>query len=128
MKKAAEEYLSKKTDDFSGASRKALATLKNSAFFKGLDKNEREKYVVAATKFFEGKQPPSPKVQRLLGTANDATTTVNNMAALKTQLKLQAKAAKDAVMWVKGTRKSISNGLNELKRKVLLRHLNSYQY
>jgi hypothetical protein len=121
MKKAAEEYLSKKTDDFSGASRKALSTLKNSAFYKGLDKNEREKYVVAATKFFEGKRPPSPQVQRLLGTSNNATTTVNNMAALKTQLKLQAKAAKDAVMWVKGTRKSISNGLNELKKKGVIK-------
>ena len=121
MKKAAEEYLFKKTDDFSGASRKALATLKNSSFYKGLDKNEREKYVVAATKFFEGKRPPSPQVQRLLGTSNNATTTVNNMAALKTQLKLQAKAAKDAVMWVKGTRKSISNGLNELKKKGVIK-------
>lgn len=121
MKKAAEEYLSKKTDDFSGASRKALSTLKNSAFYKGLDKNEREKYVVAATKFFEGKRPPSPQVQRLLGTSNNATTTVNNMAALKTQLKLQAKAAKDAAMWIKGTRKSISNGLNELKKKGVIK-------
>lgn len=121
MKKAAEEYLSKKVDDFSGASRKALATLKNSAFYKGLDKNEREKYVLAATKFFEGKVPPSPKVQRLLGIANDATTVVNNMAALKEQMKLQAKAAKDAEMWIKGTRKSISNGLNELKKKGVIK-------
>lgn len=121
MKKAAEEYLSKKVDDFSGASRKALATLKNSAFYKGLDKNEREKYILAATKFFEGKVPPSPKVQRLLGIANDATTVVNNMAALKDQMKLQAKAAKDAEMWIKGTRKSISNGLNELKKKGVIK-------
>lgn len=121
MKKAAEEYLSKKADDFSGASRKALSTLKNSAFYKGLDKNEREKYVSAASKFFEGKRPPSPTIQRILGTANDAKTTVNNMAALKTQLRLQAKAAKDAEMWIKGTRKSISNGLNELKKKGVIK-------
>jgi hypothetical protein len=121
MKKAAEEYLSKKADDFSGASRKALSTLKNSAFYKGLDKNEREKYVSAAAKFFEGKRPPSPTIQRILGTANDAKTTVNNMAALKTQLRLQAKAAKDAEMWIKGTRKSISNGLNELKKKGVIK-------
>lgn len=121
MKKAAEEYLSKKVDDFSGASRKALATLKNSAFYKGLDKNEREKYVLAATKFFEGKLPPSPTVQRLLGIANDATNVVNNMAALKENMKLQAKAAKDSEMWIKGTRKAISNGLNELKKKGVIK-------
>lgn len=121
MKKAAEEYLSKKADDLSGASRKALATLKNSAFYKGLDKNEREKYVLAATKFFEGKLPPSPTVQRLLGIANDATNVVNNMAALKENMKLQAKAAKDSEMWIKGTRKAISNGLNELKKKGVIK-------
>jgi hypothetical protein len=121
MKKAAEEYLSKKVDDFSGASRKALATLKNSAFYKGLDKNEREKYVLAATKFFEGKLPPSPSVQRLLGIANDATNVVNNMASLNENMKLQAKAAKDTEMWIKGTRKAISNGLNELKKKGVIK-------
>jgi hypothetical protein len=43
------------------------------------------------------------------------------MAALKTQLRLQAKAAKDAAMWIKGTRKSISNGLNELKKKGVIK-------
>jgi hypothetical protein len=121
MKKAAEEYLSKKADDLSGASRKALATLKNSAFYKGLDKNEREKYVLAATKFFEGKLPPSPSVQRLLGIANDATNVVNNMASLNENMKLQAKAAKDTEMWIKGTRKAISNGLNELKKKGVIK-------
>jgi hypothetical protein len=121
MKKAAEEYLSKKVDDFSGASRKALATLKNSAFYKGLDGNEREKYVLAATKYFEGKLPPSPTVQRLLGIANDATTVVNNLAALNEQMKLQEKAAKNEEMWIKGTRKSISNGLNQLKKKGVIK-------
>lgn len=116
MTNAAKEQLGKNAEDTRGATQKAIKILQNSKFYKDLDGNDREQYVVAAMEHFGN--PPikglsAPKtLDKILGNVTEKIT-VTEKSIVKRMIKAQMSTADG----IKATRKQISDGIAALDKK-----------
>jgi hypothetical protein len=94
----------------------ALSYLQKTKIFEDANDVDREQMMRDVNKQFGINLKSAPAVERMLGNTS-TNITVDEMGALKSQLKLESKAATDAVSFVKNTRQAISNGLNQLTKK-----------
>lgn len=117
MRDAAEKQYAKNAEDSRGATQKAINILKNSDFYKKLDKNDREPYIAEATKYFSGLSEKAPAVTKVLGTMQPNKITVNEMTALKRLLRFGEKSANTAFDFAKNKRIEISKGLKQLETR-----------
>lgn len=117
MRDAAEKQYAKNAEDSRGATQKAINILKNSDFYKKLDKNDREPYIAEATKYFSGVSQTAPAVTKVLGTMQPNKITVNEMTALKRLLRFGEKSANTAFDFAKNKRIEISKGLKQLETR-----------
>jgi hypothetical protein len=117
MRDAAEKQYAKNAEDSRGATQKAINILKNSDFYKKLDKNDREPYIAEATKYFSGISQTAPAVTKVLGTMQPNKITVNEMTALKRLLRFGEKSANTAFDFAKNKRIEISQGLKQLETR-----------
>ena len=121
MRDAAEKQYAKNAEDSRGATQKAINILKNSDFYKKLDKNDREPYIAEATKYFSGISQTAPAVTKVLGTMQPNKITVNEMTALKRLLRFGEKSANTAFDFAKNKRIEISKGLKQLETRGKIR-------
>ena len=121
MRDAAEKQYAKNAEDSRGATQKAINILKNSDFYKKLDKNDREPYIAEATKYFSGISQTAPAVTKVLGTMQPNKITVNEMTALKRLLRFGEKSANTAFDFAKNKRIEISQGLKQLETRGKIR-------
>lgn len=117
MRDAAEKQYAKNAEDSRGATQKAINILKNSDFYKKLDKNDREPYIAEATKYFSGISKTAPAVTKVLGTMQPNKITVNEMTALKRLLRFGQQSANTAFDFAKNKRIEISQGLKQLETR-----------
>jgi hypothetical protein len=117
MRNAAENQYAKNEADSRGATQKAINILKNSQFYKKLDKNDREPFIAEATKYFSGISKTAPAVTKVLGTMQPNKITVNEMTALKRLLRFGEKSANTAFDFAKNKRIEISKGLKQLETR-----------
>ena len=117
MRNAAEKQYAKNAEDSRGATQKAINILKNSDFYKKLDKNDREPFIAEATKYFSGISKTAPAVTKVLGTMQPNKITVNEMTALKRLLRFGQQSANTAFDFAKNKRIEISKGLKQLETR-----------
>jgi len=116
MTNAATEQLGRNADDTRGATQKAIKLLKNSDFYKKLNPNDREQYIVAAMKHFG--DPPvkglgaKQTLDKILGNVTEKIT-VTQASILKQMIKAQMSTADG----IKATRQQISDGIAALDKK-----------
>lgn len=85
---------------------------RDSAVYERADDSQREQIIRDFVKLRGEKIKVAPSVGKVMGEIKDVKkVTVNEKTALKDQIKLEAKAAKDAVAFVKRLRMQISNTL-----------------
>jgi len=116
MTTVAEEQLGKNADDARGATQKAVKILKNSEFYKKINPNDREQYIVATMKHFGN--PPikglgaKQTLDKILGNVTEKITTTQ-ASILKQMVKAQMATADG----IAATRKQISDGIAALDKK-----------
>lgn len=121
MRDAAEKQYAKNPEDIRGATQKAIKTLKNSQFYKNLEGNSREAYIIEATKYFAGGLETTPSVAKAIGKINKKIT-VNEMTALKRLMRFGEQSSKGAVDYVNNVRKQIAIGLNKLEARGVIKN------
>jgi hypothetical protein len=88
---------------------------RDSAVYKRADDSQREQIIRDFVKIRGEKFKTAPSVARIMGQIKDTKeVTVKEKTALKDQIKLEAKAAKDAVAYVKQLRTQISTALRAM--------------
>jgi hypothetical protein len=101
-----------RTGSYNQATANAVGYIQKSAVYEKADDSQREQIVRDFVKLRGEKIKVAPSVDKILGQIKDTKkVTVNEKTALKDQIKLEAKAAKDAVAFVKQLRMQISNTL-----------------
>jgi hypothetical protein len=101
-----------RTGSYNQATANAVGYIQKSAVYERADDSQREQIVRDFVKLRGEKFKVAPSVGKILGQIKDTKkVTVNEKTALKDQIKLEAKAAKDAVAFVKQLRMQISNTL-----------------
>jgi hypothetical protein len=101
-----------RTGSYNQATANAVGYIQKSAVYERADDSQREQIVRDFVKLRGEKIKVAPSVDKILGQIKDTKkVTVNEKTALKDQIKLEAKAAKDAVAFVKQLRMQISNTL-----------------
>jgi hypothetical protein len=101
-----------RTGSYNQATANAVGYIQKSAVYERADDSQREQIIRDFVKLRGEKFKVAPSVGKILGQIKDTKkVTVNEKTALKDQIKLEAKAAKDAVAFVKQLRMQISNTL-----------------
>jgi hypothetical protein len=101
-----------RTGSYNQATANAVGYIQKSAVYERADDSQREQIIRDFVKLRGEKIKVAPSVGKILGQIKDTKkVTVNEKTALKDQIKLEAKAAKDAVAFVKQLRMQISNTL-----------------
>jgi hypothetical protein len=101
-----------RTGSYNQATANAVGYIQKSAVYERADDSQREQIIRDFVKLRGEKFKVAPSVDKILGQIKDTKkVTVNEKTALKDQIKLEAKAAKDAVAFVKQLRMQISNTL-----------------
>ena len=101
-----------RTGSYNQATANAVGYIQKSAVYERADDSQREQIVRDFVKLRGEKFKVAPSVGKILGQIKDTKrVAVNEKTALKDQIKLEAKAAKDAVAFVKQLRMQISNTL-----------------
>jgi hypothetical protein len=99
-----------RTGSYNQATANAVGYIQKSAVYERADDSQREQIIRDFVKLRGEKFKVAPSVGKILGQIKDTKkVTVNEKTALKDQIKLEAKAAKDAVAFVKQLRMQISN-------------------
>jgi hypothetical protein len=97
---------------YNQASAAAIGYIQKSAVYERADDSQREQIIRDFKKIRGEKMKAAPSVARIMGEIKDTKeVTVKEKTALKDQIKLEAKAAKDAVAYVKQLRTQISTAL-----------------
>jgi hypothetical protein len=101
-----------RTGSYNQATANAVGYIQKSAVYERADDSQREQIIRDFVKLRGERFKVAPSVDKILGQIKDTKkVTVNEKTALKDQIKLEAKAAKDAVAFVKQLRMQISNTL-----------------
>lgn len=101
-----------RTGSYNQATANAIGYIQKSAVYERADDSQREQIIRDFLKIRGEKIKVAPSVGKILGQIKDVKkVTVNEKTALKDQVKLEAKAAKDAVAFVKQLRMQISGRL-----------------
>jgi len=102
----------KKGKSYNQVSAAAIGYIQQSAVYERADDSQREQIIRDFKKIRGEKMKTAPSVARIMGEIKDTKeVTVKEKTALKDQIKLEAKAAKDAVAYVKELRTQISTTL-----------------
>lgn len=100
---------------YNQASAAAIGYIQKSAVYERADDSQREQIIRDFKKIRGEKMKTAPSVARIMGEIKDTKEiTVKEKTALKDQIKLEAKAAKDAVAYVKQLRTQISTALRAM--------------
>jgi hypothetical protein len=100
---------------YNQASANAIGYIQKSAVYERADDSQREQIIRDFKKIRGEKMKAAPSVARIMGEIKDTKeVTVKEKTALKDQIKLEAKAAKDAVAYVKQLRTQISTALRAM--------------
>jgi hypothetical protein len=100
---------------YNQASAAAIGYIQKSAVYERADDSQREQIIRDFKKLRGEKMKTAPSVARIMGEIKDTKeVTVKEKTALKDQIKLEAKAAKDAVAYVKDLRMQISTSLRSM--------------
>jgi hypothetical protein len=100
---------------YNQASAAAIGYIQKSAVYERADDSQREQIIRDFKKIRGEKMKAAPSVARIMGQIKDTKeVTVKEKTALKDQIKLEAKAAKDAVAYVKQLRTQISTALRAM--------------
>jgi hypothetical protein len=100
---------------YNQASAAAIGYIQKSAVYERADDSQREQIIRDFKKIRGEKMKAAPSVARIMGEIKDTKeVTVKEKTALKDQIKLEAKAAKDAVAYVKQLRTQISTALRAM--------------
>jgi hypothetical protein len=100
---------------YNQASAAAIGYIQKSAVYERADDSQREQIIRDFKKIRGEKMKTAPSVARIMGQIKDTKeVTVKEKTALKDQIKLEAKAAKDAVAYVKQLRTQISTALRAM--------------
>ncbi|MBW3004057.1 hypothetical protein KY337_05835, partial [Candidatus Woesearchaeota archaeon] len=94
----------------------ALNDLKKSDWYSNADDTARENAVREIESFFGEKIKKAPSVAKTLGNKKDKVT-VDEMAALKSQIRLEARAARDARIDQNKKREKLATSINEILMK-----------
>jgi hypothetical protein len=106
--------LSKKRGNTEAQAKKsAMADLKKSNWYKDASDTDRESAVRNLRKKLGLKEKTAPSKEKITGKPKDKKITISEKAALKDQLKLEAKAARDAAKSEKDVRKAIAKAVIE---------------
>ena len=101
-----------RTGSYNQATANAIGYIQKSAVYERADDSQREQIIRDFVKLRGEKIKVAPSVGKIMGEIKDVKkVTVNEKTALKDQIKLEVKAAKDAVAFVKQLRMQISNTL-----------------
>ena len=100
---------------YNQASAAAIGYIQKSAVYERADDSQREQIIRDFKKLRGEKMKTAPSVGRIMGEIkNVKEVTVKEATALKDQIKLEAKAAKDAVAYVKALRVQMSTALRSM--------------
>ena len=100
---------------YNQASANAINYLQKSAVYEKADDIQREQIIRDFKKVRGEKMKTAPSVAKIMGQIKDVKqVTVKESTALKDQIKLEAKAAKDSATFVKQLRMDISNQLKSM--------------
>lgn len=101
-----------RTGSYNQATANAIGYIQKSAVYERADDSQREQIIRDFVKLRGEKIKVAPSVGKIMGEIKDIKkVTVNEKTALKDQIKLEVKAAKDAVAYVKQLRMQISTTL-----------------
>jgi ribosomal protein S18 acetylase RimI-like enzyme len=89
----------------------AINNLEKSDWYKNADDTQREQAVVEVKQSLGVKIKRAPSVAKIMGTPKPKMVTVNEAAAFKDQLRLEAKAAREAKADLNQKRKSLSDAI-----------------
>ena len=93
-----------------------LNYLQNSKFYQEANDIEREEAVRQLNQELGIKITKPPTVKKILGKPKDKQVTVNERTALKDQLRLQAKAARESQLDYRQKQKQVLDGVNSLQK------------
>lgn len=107
-----EKTMNSRNGSYNRATAAAIGYIQRSKVYIDADDSQREQIIRDFLKIRGEKFKVAPSVGKILGQIKDVKkVTVNEKTALKDQIKLEAKAAKDAVAFVKQLRTQISGRL-----------------
>jgi hypothetical protein len=107
-----DKTMNSRNGSYNRATASAVGYIQKSAVYINADDSQREQIIRDFVKLRGEKFKVAPSVGKILGQIKDTKkVTVNEKTALKDQIKLEAKAAKDAVAFVKQLRMQISGTL-----------------
>ena len=107
-----EKTMNSRNGSYNRATAAAIGYIQRSKVYIDADDSQREQIIRDFLKIRGEKFKVAPSVGKILGQIKDVKkVTVNEKTALKEQIKLEAKAAKDAVAFVKQLRMQISGRL-----------------
>lgn len=107
-----EKTMNSRDGSYNRATASAVGYIQKSSVYERADDSQREQIIRDFVKLRGEKFKVAPSVGKILGQIKDTKkVTVNEKTALKDQIKLEAKAAKDAVAFVKQLRMQISGRL-----------------
>lgn len=112
--KAKFDIAQKRGGDFDRAVNAAIADLKKNDWYKDADDTQREDAIRELRKELNLKEKKSPSVAKVLGKKKKETKTVNEASALKNQLRLEAKAARDAKLDAKAKVKAMTDAVRKM--------------
>ncbi len=93
----------------------ATEYVKKSSVYENASDTQREQLIRKVNEKFERKEKSAPSVAKILGKLEDVKKiTVNEMTALKDQIKLEAKAAKDAVSAWRKVSEEVSDAVGKM--------------
>jgi hypothetical protein len=130
----------KTTNEFSKIVDAAIQNVKESDWYKGLSAKDKKSAEANIPKLFtepesvidkpvkkKPKTPTQKKIDKVVEPKKKAVKVPSEMAALKDQIKLEAKAAREASLSEKNTRKAIANKLKHTLAKDLKGKFNARQ-
>jgi hypothetical protein len=95
----------------------AMADLKKNDWYVNANDKQREEAVRELTSSLGGKIKKAPSVAKVLGKPTPKKVVVNEATALKSQLRLEAKAAREAQVDLKRKQRMIVAAVNNMKRQ-----------
>lgn len=94
----------------------AMADLKKNEWYAKADDTQREDAVRKLREFFGLKEKKSPTAEKATGKPKPKKITVSDTTALKDQIRLEARAARESRLDLKGKQTALSTAIKEMKR------------
>jgi len=112
-----DKTMNARNGSYNKATANAISYIQKSLAYINADDTQREQIIREFNKIRGEKLKKAPSVNKILGKIKDITkVTINEAVALKEQIKLQVKAAKDAVKYINELRKNLSAEIAALEK------------